>query len=220
VDPRRESRCKAADFRRFFSDSPLVAIRQIALWSAAAVNFREKPMPATRDDLMAFLKELGISVSTTDHQPVFTVAESGDLHERIPGGHTKNLFLKDKKGRLFLVVALHDADIDLKKIHQVIGAQGRVSFGNADLLMEVLGVEPGSVTPFSLINDRQDRRVTPVFDAAMMRHEILNYHPLKNDATTSIAAADLLKFAGACGHDAKVLAVSEEAKAALPPDGQ
>jgi Ala-tRNA(Pro) deacylase len=171
-------------------------------------------MPATRDDLMAFLSDLGIEVSTVDHQPVFTVAESGDLHERIPGGHTKNLFVKDKKGRLFLIVALHDAEIDLKKVHQVVGAQGRVSFGNADLLMEVLGVEPGSVTPFSLINDRGALRVTPVFDAAMMQHEVLNYHPLKNDATTSISANDLLKFARACGHEAQVLAVSVEAQAA------
>lgn len=171
-------------------------------------------MPATRDDLMAFLSDLGIEVSTVDHQPVYTVAESGDLHERIPGGHTKNLFVKDKKGRLFLIVALHDAAIDLKKVHQIIGAQGRVSFGNAELLMEVLGVEPGSVTPFSLINDREEKRVTPVFDAAMMRHEILNYHPLKNDATTSINAEDLMKFARACGHEVQVLAVSEEAQAA------
>jgi len=171
-------------------------------------------MPATRDDLMAFLSDLGIEVSTVDHQPVYTVAESGDLHDRIPGGHTKNLFVKDKKGRLFLIVALHDAEIDLKKVHQIIGAQGRVSFGNAELLMEVLGVEPGSVTPFSLINDREANRVTPVFDAAMMRHEILNYHPLKNDATTAIRADDLMKFARACGHDAQVLAVSEEAQAA------
>lgn len=171
-------------------------------------------MPASRDDLMVFFSELEIPVSTVDHQPVFTVAESGDLHERIPGGHTKNLFVKDKKGRLFLIVALHDAEIDLKKVHQIIGAQGRVSFGNADLLYEVLGVEPGSVTPFSLINDRDAQRVTPVFDAAMMRHEVLNYHPLKNDATTSIAAADLLKFARACGHEAQVLAVSDQAQQA------
>ena len=171
-------------------------------------------MPASRDDLMAFFRELDIPVSTVDHEPVFTVAESGDLHERIPGGHTKNLFLKDKKGRLFLVVALHDAEIDLKKVHQIIGAQGRVSFGNAELLGEVLGVEPGSVTPFALINDREARRVTPVFDAAMMQHEVLNYHPLKNDATTSIASNDLIKFARACGHDAQVLAVSEQAKEA------
>lgn len=171
-------------------------------------------MPASRADLMAFFDSLGIKVSTTDHQPVFTVAESGDLHDRIPGGHTKNLFLKDKKGRLFLVTALHDATIDLKKIHQVIGAQGRVSFGNADLLMEVLGVSPGSVTPFALINDRETHRVTAVFDAAMMEHETLNYHPLSNDATTSISREDLSAFAAGCGHEVKVLAVSEEAKSA------
>jgi Ala-tRNA(Pro) deacylase len=171
-------------------------------------------MPATRDNLMTLFKDLGIEVSTIDHDPVFTVAESGDLHEKIPGGHTKNLFLKDKKSRLFLIVALHDAEIDLKKAHQIIGAQGRVSFGNADLLMEVLGVEPGSVTPFSLINDKDAHRVTPIFDAAMMQHKILNYHPLKNDATTSISSEDLLKFASACGHNYQVLSVSEQAKAA------
>ncbi|WP_299478505.1 prolyl-tRNA synthetase associated domain-containing protein [uncultured Roseibium sp.] len=171
-------------------------------------------MPATRDELMAFLADLEIEISTVDHQPVFTVAESGDLHDRIPGGHTKNLFVKDKKSRLFLIVLLHDATVDLKKVHQIIGAQGRVSFGNADLLMEVLGVEPGSVTPFSLINDREALRVTPVFDASMMQQEVLNYHPLKNDATTTISAQDLLKFARACGHDPKVLAASDQAIAA------
>lgn len=170
-------------------------------------------MPASRDELMSFFEELGISVTTLDHEPVFTVAESGDLHDRIPGGHTKNLFVKDKKGRLFLITTLHDADIDLKKVHQIIGAQGRVSFGNADLLMEVLGVEPGSVTPFSLINDRDAQRVTAVFDAAMMNHDVLNYHPLKNDATTSITAGDLIRFAKACGHEPQVLAVSAQAQA-------
>lgn len=171
-------------------------------------------MPASRDELMQFFESHQIEVTTVDHQPVFTVAESGDLHDRIPGGHTKNLFVKDKKGRLFLIVALHDATIDLKKIHQVIGAQGRVSFGNADLLMEVLGVTPGSVTPFTLINDRDAQRVTPVFDAAMMEHETLNYHPLSNDATTSIAKEDLLKFAEMCGHQVQVLAASQEAQSA------
>ncbi|MBD1546893.1 prolyl-tRNA synthetase associated domain-containing protein [Roseibium aggregatum] len=171
-------------------------------------------MPASRDDLMEFFDSLGIKVTTVDHEPVFTVAESGDLHELIEGGHTKNLFLKDKKGRLFLVVALHDATIDLKKIHQLIGGQGRVSFGNADLLMEVLGVTPGSVTPFTLINDREAHRVTPVFDAAMMRHDILNFHPLSNDATTTISRDDLLAFARGCGHEPQVLAVSEEAQSA------
>lgn len=171
-------------------------------------------MPATRAELMAFLKDLNIEVTTVDHAPVFTVAESGDLHETIPGGHTKNLFVKDKKGRLFLIVALHDAEIDLKKVHQIIGAQGRVSFGNADLLGDFLGVEPGSVTPFALINDRAAQKVTPVFDAAMMQHQIVNYHPLKNDATTTIRAGDLITFAKACGHEPKVLAVSAEAQEA------
>ena len=169
-------------------------------------------MPATRDELMQFFEAHGLKVSTVNHEPVFTVAESGDLHERIAGGHTKNLFLKDKKGRLFLVVALHDATINLKKIHEVIGAQGRVSFGNGDLLLEVLGVTPGSVTPFALINDREAQRVTPVLDAAMMAHEVLNYHPLSNDATTAISSQDLLAFVRACGHEPQVLAVSEEAQ--------
>ncbi|MBA5778506.1 prolyl-tRNA synthetase associated domain-containing protein [Stappia sp. F7233] len=168
-------------------------------------------MPASRAELLAFLQDLSIPATTFDHEPVFTVAESSDLHARIPGGHTKNLFLKDKKGRLFLVVALHDAVIDLKSIHQKIGAQGRVSFGNAELLMEALGVQPGSVTPFSLINDRQAHRVTPVFDAAMMREPLLNYHPLENNATTAISNEDLLRFARACGHEPAVVAVSEEA---------
>ncbi|WP_417670085.1 prolyl-tRNA synthetase associated domain-containing protein [Roseibium sp.] len=171
-------------------------------------------MVATRDELMAFLAGLQIDVATTDHQPVFTVAESGDLHERISGGHTKNLFLKDKKGRLFLVVVLHDAEVDLKKIHQVIGAQGRVSFGKADLLMEVLGVVPGSVTPFALINDRTEQRVSVIFDAAMMQHDVLNYHPLSNDATTSIGRDDLIAFAKACGHEPQILAVSQQAQEA------
>ena len=99
-------------------------------------------MPATRAELLAFLDDLGIASTTHDHEAVFTVSESTEVHDRMPGGHTKNLFLKDKKGRIFLVVALHDAEIDLKSLHQKIGAQGRLSFGKPDLLMEVLGVEP------------------------------------------------------------------------------
>ncbi|KZL17296.1 Prolyl-tRNA editing protein ProX [Pseudovibrio axinellae] len=169
-------------------------------------------MPVNRMQLMSFLEGLGIPVSTVDHEPVFTVAESGVLHERIPGGHTKNLFLKDKKGNLFLVVALHDATIDLKKISAVIGASGRVSFGKADLLEEVLGVTPGSVTPFSIINDKEAQRVSVVFDAKMMEQDVLNFHPLLNNATTAISADGLLVFAKACGHEARVLAVSAEAQ--------
>ncbi|WP_349358709.1 prolyl-tRNA synthetase associated domain-containing protein [Stappia sp.] len=167
-------------------------------------------MPASRAELLSFLEDLEISSETHDHPAVFTVEESTGIHDRIPGGHTKNLFLKDKKGRLFLVVALHDAEIDLKSIHGKIGAQGRVSFGKADLLMEALGVEPGSVTPFALINDRTAQRVTPIFDAAMMAVDPLNFHPLQNTATTTISARDLMTFAKACGHTPQVIAVSGE----------
>ncbi len=155
-------------------------------------------MPATPDDLFAFLDRLAIPHQTVSHPPLFTVAESRGLVDRLPGGHSKNLFLKDTRGTLYLVVLLEDARVNLKTLPGIIGS-GRVSFGSADLLREALGVEPGSVTPFALINDR-DRRVTPVFDAAMMERPLLNFHPLVNTMTTSIARDDLVKFAGATGH--------------------
>lgn len=169
-------------------------------------------MAATRAELLDYLKNLGIQVTTLDHEPVFTVSESSALERDVPGAHTKNLFLKDKKGRLFLIVALNDADINLKQAHQVIGAQGRLSFGSGEQLAEKLGVKPGSVTPFALINDRDEHNVTPVLDAAMMQNDILNFHPLKNDATTTISAKDLEKFIASCGYEVKILAVSEQAK--------
>src|SRR3712207_770355 len=108
---------------------------------------------AAPPDLFAFLDTLGIAAETAEHAPVFTVAESRSIKAAIPGGHSKNLFLKDRKDRLFLVVARDETRIDLKRLHEVIGAAGRLSFGSADLLRETLGVEPGSVTPFALIND-------------------------------------------------------------------
>ena len=110
-------------------------------------------MPATPADLFAFLDRLGIAHRTVSHPPLFTVEQSRALRGAIPGGHTKNLFLKDKKGALFLVVALEDAAIDLKVLHRHLGASGRFSFGSAELLRETLGVEPGAVTPFCAIND-------------------------------------------------------------------
>lgn len=163
----------------------------------------ERPMPATRLDLLAHLSDLGIATETIDHKAVFTVAESVDLEHSIPGGHTKNLFLKDKKDQLFLVVALNDAPIDLKSLHKRLGS-GRLSFGNAQLLLEVLGVTPGSVTPFSLINDK-DRRVSVVLDAEMMKLDRLNFHPLENTATTGIARDGLLRFIRAGGHEPRIL---------------
>ncbi len=144
------------------------------------------------DDLFAFLDRLGIAHKTVTHPPLFTVEQSQALRGQIPGGHTKNLFLKDKKDALFLVAALEDAAIELKSLHHRLGA-GRFSFGSADLLRAALGVEPGAVTPFAAINDVAGR-VTVVLDSAMMRQPILNYHPLVNTMTTSIAADDLIKI--------------------------
>jgi Ala-tRNA(Pro) deacylase len=171
-------------------------------------------MPATRDDLMACLAGLGISVETVEHPPLFTVEQSRALRGEIPGAHTKNLFLKDKKGALFLVTAEEDAAIDLKHIHHRIGASGRVSFGNPTLLMDVLGVPAGAVTPFGAINDTA-ARVTVVLDAALIENALINCHPLENTATTTIAAADLLAFLVATGHEPRIVAVSGPATAEL-----
>ena len=166
-------------------------------------------MPATPTDLFALLDRLGIAHATVNHQPLFTVEQSRALRGIIPGGHTKNLFLKDKKGALFLVVALEDAAIELKGLHRRLGAAGRFSFGSADLLRQVLGVEPGAVTPFAVMNDA-DLRVTVVLDAAMMTHEILNYHPLDNTMTTSIARDGLGRFLESTGHVPRIVALAAE----------
>ena len=170
-------------------------------------------MPATRQDLLARLDELGIATRTLEHEAVFTVAESSRLERELPGGHTKNLFLKDKKDRLFLVVALGHAHIDLKTLHKVLGSD-RLSFGKPELLLEVLGVPPGSVTPFALVNDTVGNggpRVTVILDGDMMHHERLNFHPLENTATTNIAREDFVRFIRACGHEPRIMAVSRAA---------
>ncbi len=163
-------------------------------------------MPASRADLFAMLDSLGIQTKTYEHSAVFTVAESLDIEKAMPGGHTKNLFLKDKKDRLFLVVALNDAAIDMKTLHKTLACD-RLSFGKADLLEEVLGIKPGSVTPFSIMNDTA-ARVTIVLDATMMDELLLNYHPLENTATTAIACEDLMRFIRATGHEPRILPVS------------
>src|SRR5215471_13380359 len=121
-------------------------------------------MPASSADLFAFLEQLGITYHTVEHPPLFTVDQSRSLRGQIPGGHTKNLFLKDRTGALYLVVALEDAVIDLKSLQHTLGT-GRFSFGSADLLRESLGVEPGSVTPFAAINDIAGK-VTIILDVA------------------------------------------------------
>jgi len=157
-------------------------------------------MSASPDDLFAFLDRLGIAHPTVAHPPLFTVEQSQALRGSIPGGHTKNLFLKDKKGALYLVTALEDARIDLKSLHRRLGAGGRFSFGAADLLRETLGVEPGAVTPFGALNDAAGR-VAIVLDAALMTYDIINAHPLVNTMTTSIGRDGLLGFLRATGHE-------------------
>lgn len=163
--------------------------------------------PKTREDLLAFLDSLGIAHKTKDHAPVFTVAESVALRDEIPGGHTKNLFVKDKKDRYFLLIVEEHATVDLKTVHTLIGAASKVSFGKPEKLMDYLGVIPGAVTAFGAINDTGNN-VTFVLDADLMREEIINCHPLSNDATTSIARDDLLKFMQATGHTPLVLKVT------------
>ena len=163
-------------------------------------------MPKTPEDLIAYLDGRGIASQTLEHPPLHTVEQSQALRGEIPGGHTKNLFVKDKKGRLFLLVLGEDTFVDLKRVHEKIGAQGRVSFGSAELLEAVWGVRPGAVTPFGAINDAE-RRVTVVLDAEMMRHERLNFHPLVNTRTTGLSSAGLVGFLRATGHEPLVVAL-------------
>jgi Ala-tRNA(Pro) deacylase len=161
------------------------------------------PMVASPDELFAYLDRLGIAHKTVSHPAVFRVGEARQLRGEIAGAHTKNLFLRDKKGAAFLVVALEDAAIELKSLHRLLGASGRFSFGSAELMRELLGVEPGSVTPFAVVNDTH-LRVAVVLDAGMMAHETLNFHPLRNTGTTTISQEGLLRFLEATGHRPRI----------------
>jgi Ala-tRNA(Pro) deacylase len=164
-----------------------------------ALSLPSDPSPLSPEGLLAFLDALGIRVEVHAHPPLHTVEESRALRGLMPGGHTKNLFLKDRKGGLWLVVALEDTAVDLKRLEKRIGS-ARLSFARPELLWEALGVRPGSVTPFALANDR-DRRVRLVLERAMLDHDLLNYHPLTNDRTAAIARADLMRFFAATGHE-------------------
>jgi Ala-tRNA(Pro) deacylase len=151
----------------------------------------------TRDDLLAFFAAHGIGHATHDHAAVFRVEEGEEIKARIPGAHTKNLFLKDAKGQLWLISAEGHAAIDLKRLHSVIGS-ARLSFGSAELMQAVLGVTPGSVTAFALVND-PTHRVRFVLDRTLAEAEQVNFHPLTNMATTTLSAADLARFFIAVG---------------------
>jgi len=163
-------------------------------------------MPLSPDDLFARLAALGIRTTTVRHPPLFTVEESKALRGELPGGHVKNLFLKDKKDRMWLVTAQEDRAIDLKALGTLLGAQGRVSFGSPERLMRHLGVEPGAVTPFALVNDTE-HQVSFVLDEGLLRHEVLNFHPLTNAATTAIGRDDFRRFLEAVSHVPRVAAL-------------
>jgi Ala-tRNA(Pro) deacylase len=151
----------------------------------------------TRAELLAFLDQIGADHATTDHRAVFRVGEGEEIKQAIPGAHTKNLFLKDAKGQLWLISAEGHAVIDLKRLHIVIGS-ARLSFGNGQMMEDTLGVTPGSVTAFGLINDR-GHRVRFVLDRTLAEAHEVNFHPLTNTATTTISQAGLRKFLAALG---------------------
>jgi Ala-tRNA(Pro) deacylase len=159
--------------------------------------------PHDRDSLLAFLAEQGIDQTTHDHPAVFRVEEGLELKAAMPGAHTKNLFLKDKKGRLWLISARQDTVIDLKAAPKRIGSD-RLSFGNEALMWETLGVRPGSVTALGLIND-VDRRVTFVLDRRLWEADIVNFHPLTNTATTALTQDGFRRFLDAIGREAMVV---------------
>lgn len=153
-------------------------------------------MLRTQEELLSILSEIGINYANHTHPAVFTVDQAALHSEGIEGVHSKNLFLKDKKKILFLVVTLADKPIIIKELAKKIGAKSP-SFGKPDLLMEALGVAPGSVTPFAAVNIKA-HDVTIVLDEEMMENELLNFHPLVNTATTTLTPADLIKFLEHC----------------------
>lgn len=157
----------------------------------------------TPETLMARLDALGIATETTEHPPVYTVEEAKAHRGQMHGAHSKNLFLKDKKGAMFLVTALEDRAVDLKDLRARLDSKP-LSFASAERLMRHLGVEPGSVTPFALINDDAGS-VRFALDRGMLDHDALNFHPLVNTATTRIAPQDLLAFLDAIDHPPMLL---------------
>jgi Ala-tRNA(Pro) deacylase len=158
----------------------------------------------------ALLDRLGIPHRTVEHQPVFTVAESQELRGTLPGGHTKNLFVKDKADRLFLITAEEDSPIDLNATSKMLGVKGRLSFASAELLKAHLGIEPGSVTPLALVNDSEGA-VTFILEKKLLEHAIINVHPLINSRTTALKREDLLAYIEATGHGVSALELPHRA---------
>lgn len=172
-----------------------------------AAGDAETPLPTSPEALHARLDALGVPYRAVSHPPVFTVEEAKALRGELPGHHIKNLFLRNKKGQMWLVTCLEDREVDLKALGERLGA-GRFSFGSADRLMTYLGVRPGAVTPFAVINDREGA-VTMVLDSGLLEggpgKELVNCHPLVNTMTTALAPADLVRFLEAEAHAPQLL---------------
>ena len=179
------------------AESPLIAMLEARL----------PPANAREAALYANFNALGISWHTHTHAPVYTVEEARALRGHLPGLHSKNLFLEDRRGGLWLVVAREDLKIDLNALSKALDVP-RFSFGKAELMIEVLGIAPGAVTPFALMNDHMGR-VAAVLDQGLLGSEPLHFHPLRNDKTTSIKAPDLLRFLRSSGHDPRICALPE-----------
>ncbi|MEE9315219.1 MAG: YbaK/EbsC family protein [Rhizobiaceae bacterium] len=165
--------------------------------------------PVSSQVLLEFLEACGFETTTITHPPLFTVGESQELRGKIDGGHTKNLFLKDKKSNYFLLTAQEDSVVNLKTLHKLLGGTGRLSFGKPDMMLELLGVSPGAVTALGIINDREGK-LSFAIDKRLLEHDKINCHPLTNEATTTIARDDLLAFAKACRHEPRIIDLDEE----------
>ena len=158
--------------------------------------------PATPDDLFRRLEELEIPFVNHTHAPVFTVEEARAMRGNLPGCHTKNLFVRDKKERMWLFVCEQDSAVRLREVEALVGSK-RLSFGSPKRLMQYLGVIPGAVNPFAIMNDHT-HGVQVVLDRTILEHEPLNFHPLDNSMTTTVSADDLVKFLRAEGHAPEV----------------
>lgn len=165
----------------------------------------------TRDTLLEYLRTLSIANTTHEHEAIFTVEAGAHIKAKLPGGHTKNLFLKDKSGALFLICALGETKTPINQLHKHLGCK-RLSFGKPDLMMETLGITPGSVTFFAIMNDKKNR-VQLVLDKALLDHDIINFHPLENTATTAFKSVDMDVFAKATGHDPIIMDFADLADA-------
>jgi Ala-tRNA(Pro) deacylase len=174
----------------------------------AAAIAAQSHIPTSPDALLARLAELGIDTRTVDHDPVFTVEESQHLRGELPGGHIKNLFLRNRKEEMWLVTVEESRRVDLKALGEKLtgetGGAAKLSFGSADRLMTYLGVVPGAVTPFAIINDKA-RKVKMVLDRHLLDCNPVNAHPLVNFKSTAISPQDLLKFLEAEGHQPQLL---------------